>query len=53
MKKEKFTREITIVVPPSLFENFNQKCNNKFKTVSEVLRELMLSYVKEEDEKNA
>ena len=51
MKKEKFTREITIVVPPSLFEEFNKKCNNKFKTVSEVLRELMVSYIRE-DEKN-
>lgn len=49
MKKEKFTQEIRIVVPPSLHSSFQEKCDNKYKTVSEVLRELMLDYIKEKE----
>jgi hypothetical protein len=45
MKKEKFIQEIRIVVPPSLRSAFKKKCENKYKTISEVLRELMVGYV--------
>lgn len=48
MKKEKFTQEIRIVVPPSLYSPFLEKCEKKYKTISEVLRELMVEYVKED-----
>ena len=48
MKKEKYTSEIRIVVPPSLYSPFVEKCNKKYKTISEVLRELMVEYLKEE-----
>ena len=47
MKKEKFTEEIRIVVPPSLRLSFQEKCDKKYKTVSEVLRELMVQYISE------
>ena len=47
MKKEKFTQEIRLVVPPSLRENFKEKCEKKYKTVSQVLRELMVEYLEE------
>jgi len=48
MKKEKFTREIRIVVPPSLYSPFLKKCEKQYKTISEVLRELILSYIGED-----
>ena len=48
MKKEKFTEEIRIVVPPSLRSSFQEKCDKKYKTISEVLRELMVKYIDEE-----
>ena len=47
MKKEKFTQEIRIVVPPSLYSPFLKRCEEKYKTISEVLRELMVKYVEE------
>lgn len=47
MKKEKFTEEIRIVVPPSLRSSFQQKCDDRYKTISEVLRELMFKYIEE------
>ena len=49
MKKEKFTEEIRIVVPPSLRSSFQEKCEKKYKTISEVLRELMVFYIHKED----
>ena len=48
MKKEKFTQEIRIVVPPSLYTSFQKICDDKYKTVSEVIRELMLAYIQRE-----
>lgn len=49
MKKEKYTEEIRIVVPPSLYSPFLEKCEKQYKTISQVLRELMLDYIKEEE----
>ena len=49
MKKEKYTEEIRIVVPPSLYNPFLEKCQKKYKTISEVLRELMVRYISEEE----
>jgi len=46
-KKEK---EMQIRVQPSLFKRFQNKCSDEYKTVSEVIRELMLKYVKGENE---
>jgi len=48
MKREKFTEEIRVVVPPSLRSSFQAKCEKKYKTISEVLRELMVNYLEEE-----
>jgi len=48
MKKEKFTEEIRIVVPPSLRSSFQEKCERRYKTISEVQRELMVNYIEEE-----
>ena len=46
MTKEKYTKEIRIVVPPSLYTPFLEECEKEYKTISQVLRELMFEYVK-------
>ena len=48
MKKEKYTEEIRIVVPPSLYDPFLKKCEKDHKTLSQALRELMWVYVEED-----
>jgi hypothetical protein len=47
MAEEKLERQIILKVQPSLFERFEKKCKVEYKTVSEVLRDLMLKYVKD------
>jgi len=48
MKKEKNTEEIRIAMPLSLRDSFKETCENNYKTMSEVVRSLILDYVKEE-----
>ncbi len=48
MKKEKYTEEIRIVAPKSLYDPFLEKCEKQYKTLSQVLRELMLEYINRE-----
>jgi hypothetical protein len=50
MEKEKFTSEIRIAAPPSLYNKFLEKCKKRYKTVSEVLRELMVEYIERDKE---
>jgi hypothetical protein len=45
MKKERYTEEIRIVAPPSLYKPFVEKCEKQYKTISQVLRELMVEYI--------
>jgi hypothetical protein len=47
MNKEKVTRELGIKIQPSLFLKFQKKCNDEYKTISEVMRELIVEYIKE------
>jgi hypothetical protein len=49
--EEKIDRQVIIKVQPSLFERFEKKCKEDYKTVSEVIRHLMLKYIKEDDDK--
>jgi hypothetical protein len=48
MEKEKVTRDINIRVHPSLFAKLCKKCKAQYKTISEVIRELIVEYVKKE-----
>ena len=48
MKKEKYTEEIRIVVPPTLFNPFIEKCEKDHQTMSQAIRELMWSSIEEE-----
>ena len=49
MKKEKYSQEVRFVIPPSLYNKFIKKCENRYKTISEVIRELIFKYVEGEE----
>jgi hypothetical protein len=46
MAKEKMSREVRIKVQEKLYEQFRKKCERDFKTVSIVMRELMMNYLR-------
>jgi len=48
-KKEKMTEEIRVMVQPSLYKSFKKSCKNDYKTVSEVVRDYMVLYSKQEN----
>ena len=43
--KEKINKKITIVIQPSLFKDFEEKCKKEYKTVSIKIRELIWEYL--------
>ena len=45
MDKEKATRDLSVKVQPSLFSQFAQKCKENYRSISDVVRELMAKYV--------
>jgi hypothetical protein len=45
-KKEKADRALTVMVQPSLHKEFEEKCVEEHRTISEVIRELMSKHVK-------
>jgi len=51
MEKEKVTRDLNVRVHPTLFEQFAKQCKDNYKTVSEVIRDLMTQYIKENESK--
>ena len=44
MKKENADKQMGIMVQPSLYKAFEQKCAKEHRNVSEVVRELMSKY---------
>ena len=52
MSNERAEKDMQIRVQPSLFEEFKKSCENNYKKVSEVIRELMLEYIRRENGKN-
>jgi len=48
MDKENVTKDVVVRVQPTLFVQFQAKCKNNYKTISEVVRELMVKYIKED-----
>jgi len=46
--KEKMTEEIRVMVQPSLYKSFKVACKKDYKTISEVIRDYMVQYVKRE-----
>ncbi len=45
---ERLSKQIVFVLKPSLFAAFERRCQEQYKSVSEVLRELMVAYVQQE-----
>jgi hypothetical protein len=48
MKEEKKTEEIRVMVQPSLYKTFKKACKSDYKTISEVIRDYMVQYSKQE-----
>ena len=46
---EKLNRQVVFVLQPTLFAEFEGACRAQFKTVSEVLRDMILKFVREND----
>jgi len=48
-QKEKLTKEIVVMIQPSLYQQFKDKCSENYVSVSEVVRQFIRDYVKQED----
>lgn len=46
MKKEKRNKEIRVLVQESLFTQISEKCESEYRTISEVVRELLTKYIR-------
>ena len=47
MDNENFTKEIVVMVQPSLHKQFKSACSKNYKMISEVIRDFMITYIKE------
>ncbi len=45
--KEKINREIRVLIQQSLYDQLQKKCDEEYKTLSEVIRNLVVNYLKE------
>jgi metal-responsive CopG/Arc/MetJ family transcriptional regulator len=45
--QEKINREIRVLIQQSLYDQLQNKCDKEYKTLSEVIRDLVLKYIKE------
>jgi metal-responsive CopG/Arc/MetJ family transcriptional regulator len=43
---EKNEKRMSVVLPPSLYKLFKEKCESEYQTVSSIIKRLMTSYVK-------
>jgi hypothetical protein len=44
---EKLDRRVVFVLQPSLYTEFEERCHSQYKTISEVLRDMILKFVRE------
>lgn len=47
MSKENKAKDMLVRVQPTLFQQFKEKCEENYKTISEVIRDFMQKYIKE------
>jgi hypothetical protein len=47
---EKLNRQVIFVLQPSLFGEFEKCCRSQYKTVSEVLRDMIRKFVQENND---
>jgi len=50
MTKQKLNRQLILRLQTSLLKDFQAQCDKNFKGVSEVIRDLMLQYVRDQKE---
>lgn len=48
-RKEKLSKEIVVMIQPSLYRQFKNKCDKNYVKVSEVIRQLVREYIKKEE----
>lgn len=48
-QKEKLTKEIVVMIQPSLYQQFKDKCSENYISVSEVVRQFIRDYIKQGD----
>lgn len=46
MAQEKKTKEIRVMIQPSLYKSFKKECDNNYKTISESIREMITNNIK-------
>lgn len=46
---EKTTKEVRVLVSQSLYERFQEYCNDEYKTMTQALRHLMTRAIKDND----
>ena len=46
-QKEKRKTEIRVTVEPSMYAKLEEKCRNDYRTISEVVRELLSKWLKD------
>lgn len=51
MKKEKSSAQLHIAIRPSLLKKFELICDKNYKSVSGLVKELMVKYIEENKEK--
>lgn len=50
--KEKNEKRMAIVIAPSLYDLFKEKCDAEYQTISSVIKRLIINYVNENVEEN-
>ena len=45
-------KEIRVIVPEKLYNDFKKGCKSEYKTISEVIRNDMLRYIKRKNKKS-
>ena len=45
--KEKLNKKVILAMQNSFYKDFREICESQYKTVSEVIRDLMFQYIKE------
>jgi metal-responsive CopG/Arc/MetJ family transcriptional regulator len=46
--KENKKTEIRVTVQPSMYKKLEEKCNENYRTISEIVRELLSKWLKED-----
>jgi len=51
MNKEKLSKDLIVMLQPSLHKKFKDACANNYETVSNVIRSFVRQYVKDNNKK--